>query len=395
MPRWWDSPFDVQKRTNTQEGLQKFGSMPKRKSPPVSAPTSGAEVGMGTDGNNAANASDKEVQEIAEQAFPRRPSRPQGSKAAKGELAVHSKREKIMQKQVLASERMAEASLLKATAMQDQCALSLFMMSTGEGLTEQAQRYIELRRTEEIERLERRIESERRAAELAKVEHERLLKECSYEAPRCRRGCAPAAPTSPAVTAAPPRTPEPAIANSAAGTFHFLNFLFSCFEAPVMAFGHLLDFFSTASQLLSWLSAPAVIFFCASELTSWPLAFGTYCIFFLCFGAHLVAFGLRHLLYFFLCFRAHLLAFGTCCIFFLCFGAHLMAFGTCCIFLLCFGAHVMAFGTCCIFFLCFGAHVMAFSHGHLLYFFLVLGSSSDGLRPPPPAVFLSCASKLI
>ena len=117
VPRWWDLPFDVQKRTNTQEGLQKFGSMAKRKSPPVSAPTSGAEAGTGMDGNDTANASDEEVQEIGEQAFPCRPSRPQGSKAAKGELAAHSKREKIMQKQVLASQRMAEASLLKATAM--------------------------------------------------------------------------------------------------------------------------------------------------------------------------------------------------------------------------------------------------------------------------------------
>ena len=219
MPRWWDLPFDVQKRTSTQEGLQKFGSMPKRKSLPGSAPTSAAEAGTGTDGNDAANASDEEVEDIAEQAFPRRPSRPQGSKATKGELAAHSKREKIMQKQVLASERMAEASLLKATAMQDQCALSLFTMPTGEGLTEQARRYIEVRRTKEIERLEWCIESERRAAELAKLEHKRLLKEGSYEAPRSRRGRSAAAPTSPVVTAAPPRAPKPAIANAAVCTF--------------------------------------------------------------------------------------------------------------------------------------------------------------------------------
>ena len=104
VPRWWDSPFDVQKRTNTQEGLQKFGSMLKRKSPPGSAPTSAAEAGTGTDSNDAMNASDEEVEEIAEQAFSRRPSWPQDSKAAKGELTAHSKREKIMQKQVLGSE---------------------------------------------------------------------------------------------------------------------------------------------------------------------------------------------------------------------------------------------------------------------------------------------------
>ena len=219
VPRWWDSPFDVQKRTSTQEGLQKFGSMPKRKSPPSSASTSAAEAGTGTDGNDAANASDEEVEEIVEQAFPRCPSRPQGSKAAKRELAAHAKREKIMQKQVLASERMAEASLLKATAMQDQCALSLFTMPTGEGLTEQARRYIELRRMEEIERLERRILSEHRAVELAKLEHERLLKERSYDGPRSRHGRGAAAATSPVVTVAPPCVLEVAIANADAGTF--------------------------------------------------------------------------------------------------------------------------------------------------------------------------------
>ena len=219
VPRWWDSPFNVQKRTNTQEGLQKFGSMPKRKLPPGSAPTSVAEASTGTDGNDAANASNEEVEEIAKQAFPQRPSRPHGSKAAKGELVAHSKREKIMQKQVLASERMAKASLLKATTMQDQSALSLFTMPTREGLTEQAWRYIELRCMDEIERLERRIELERRAAELAKLEHERLLKERSYEAPHGRRGRGAAAPMLPAVTAAPPRAPEPTIANAAADMF--------------------------------------------------------------------------------------------------------------------------------------------------------------------------------
>ena len=103
--------------------------------------------------------------------------------------------------------------------MQDQCALSLFTMPTGEGLTEQARQYIELCRTKEIERLERRILSERRATELAKLEHERLLKERSYDGPRSRRGRGAAAATSLAVTIAPPCAPEAAIANAGAGTF--------------------------------------------------------------------------------------------------------------------------------------------------------------------------------
>ena len=170
--------------------------------------------------------------------------------------------------------------------MQDQCALSLFTMPTGEGLTEQAQRYIELWCTEEIERLERRIESERRAAELVMVEHERLLKERSYEAPRSRRGRAPAAPTSPAVTTAPPRAPEPAIANSAASMFHFLNCLFSCSGGHAMAFG------------------TCCLFIFASHV----MAFGTCCHFFLLRRS---SDGLRHLLLF--CFGSGgpVMAFGS------------------------------------------------------------------------------------
>lgn len=48
---------------------------------------------------------------------------------------------------------MAEALLVKATAMQDQFALKLFTMPSHEGLTDQAQKYIELWRTEEMESL--------------------------------------------------------------------------------------------------------------------------------------------------------------------------------------------------------------------------------------------------
>ena len=74
-------------------------------------------------------------------------------------------------------------------------------------------------------------------------------------------------------------------------------FFFRCFEAPVLAFNHFLDFVFVASKLLSWLSATSCIFFCcfeapvlafaqflyfffvASKLLSWLSA--TSCIFFL------------------------------------------------------------------------------------------------------------------
>ena len=145
-------------------------------------------------------------------------------------------------------------------------------MPTGEGLTEQARRYIELCRTEEIERLEQRIESERRVAELAKVEHKRLLKERSYKAPHSRHGRAAAAPMLSAITAAPPRTPEPAIANAAIGMFHFLYFFF------------------VASKLLSWPSATSCNFFLLLRSSCRGLR-PPPVLFFCCLEAPVVAFG--------------------------------------------------------------------------------------------------------
>lgn len=83
VPRWFDTPIDVQRRANTQDTLQKTASMSKRKSPPTSAP----EEGTGRDGNDIAAASDEEVQVVAEEEFPRRPTRPQGSEKGVGVIS--------------------------------------------------------------------------------------------------------------------------------------------------------------------------------------------------------------------------------------------------------------------------------------------------------------------
>lgn len=48
------------------------------------------------------------------------------------------KREKILVSQARATETMAKASLRKANALQDQCAMSLFTMPLEEGMTEEA-----------------------------------------------------------------------------------------------------------------------------------------------------------------------------------------------------------------------------------------------------------------
>ena len=81
------------------------------------------------------------------------------------------KREKILVSQARATETMAEASLRKANALQDQCAMSLFTMPGLESMTEEARKYFTLRRQEEIQRLERRMRLERQAAELEELEH--------------------------------------------------------------------------------------------------------------------------------------------------------------------------------------------------------------------------------
>lgn len=163
--------------------------MAKRKSPPAGvaeAPTEGAGSG---------NASEEDVAVISPVGFPARPSRPQGTKSAKADYAAQGKRDKILHSQARATETMALASLRKANALQDQCALSLFTMPLEEGLTEEARKYFMLRRQEEIQRLEGRIEAEQRQAELEAIEHERLLKERNVEAPieeqaQPRRSCA-------------------------------------------------------------------------------------------------------------------------------------------------------------------------------------------------------------
>ena len=135
VPRWWDSPVDVQRRS-TEISPRGVG-MGKRKSPPTIAP----EVGMADE----PSAKEDEVVVVASPTgFSPRPTRPQGSKATKADLLQQKKREKVLQSQARATETMAEPSLRKANALQDQCAMSLFTMLLEEGMTEEARRYFTL-----------------------------------------------------------------------------------------------------------------------------------------------------------------------------------------------------------------------------------------------------------
>jgi len=194
--------------------------MNKRKSP--SSPTIASEVGM-ADERSAEE--DEVVVEVSPTGFvaanptgfvaanptgfPPRPTRPQGSKAAKADLVQQKKREKILVSQARTTETMAEASLRKANALQDQCAMSLFTMPLEEGMTEEARRYFTLRRQEEIERLERRMRVERRAAELEELEHAKLIKDRNLEASTSRKRAVSVVPFD---TPAPPWAPSPTAA---------------------------------------------------------------------------------------------------------------------------------------------------------------------------------------
>jgi hypothetical protein len=118
VPRWWDSPVDVQRRSVAAEINPRGVGMGKRKSPPTIA----VEVGMADEDG----AEEEEVIVASPTGFLPRPTRPQGSKAAKAEQHQQKKRETILHSQARATETMAEASLRKANALQDQCAMSLF-----------------------------------------------------------------------------------------------------------------------------------------------------------------------------------------------------------------------------------------------------------------------------
>jgi hypothetical protein len=197
---------DVQRRSAAAEISPRSVGMGKRKSPPTNAP----EAGIADDGS----AEEEEVVVVqSPSGFPPRPARPQGSKAAKAELVQQKKREKILVGQARATESMAEASLLKATAPQDQCAMSLFTMPMEEGMSDEAKRYFTLRRQEEIHRLERRMRLERRAAEL---EHSKQLNAGNLEATTSRRPIrgAVASPAVPIDSPAAPWAPSPTIADT-------------------------------------------------------------------------------------------------------------------------------------------------------------------------------------
>ena len=91
--------------------------------------------------------------------------------------------------------------------------MSLFTMPLEEGMADEARRYFTLRQQEEIHCLERRMRMERRAAELEKLEHKKLLKVGNLQASSSRIRAALVVPVD---TPAPAWAPSPTNADSGA-----------------------------------------------------------------------------------------------------------------------------------------------------------------------------------
>lgn len=81
----------------------------------------------------------------------------------------------MLKSQARAAEQMAVANMRKAAVMEDQAGMSLFCLPIGDDLDEEAREYFKFRRKEEMERIKRRMESERRTAEREEIDHDRFV----------------------------------------------------------------------------------------------------------------------------------------------------------------------------------------------------------------------------
>ena len=122
---------------------------------------------------------------------------PRRQKAAKQDLLEAGRRDSILKTQARATEQMAAANMRKAEAMQDHSdsAMTLFMMNLEE-LDQGAREYFQLRRMEELERIKRRIEAEKRVPDREIAEHDKLMLEREADVQRGKRPRTAAAPRS-------------------------------------------------------------------------------------------------------------------------------------------------------------------------------------------------------
>ena len=170
VPRWWESPFEVQKRSHGGEGSPGGSAMAARIAAVPVPPGVAIDV-QEHDGVIAEGEGLGSVESAARELV-----RPKGQKAAKQDLLEAGRRESILKSQARATRQMAAANMRKAQAMQDHSAMTLFKMNL-EDLDESAREYFQLRRQEELERIKRRIVAEKRVAKREIAEHEKLLQE--------------------------------------------------------------------------------------------------------------------------------------------------------------------------------------------------------------------------
>jgi hypothetical protein len=204
VPRWWESPLDVQKRNHGGEGSPGGVAMAARRAAVHTQPAAVVE-GDAVEGASAEGEGFGSVESTARELV-----RPRGQKASKQDLVEVGRRDSILKSQARATEQMAAANMRKAEAMQDHSAMALFKMNLDE-LDQGAREYFELRRSEEMERIRRRIDAEKRVADQERVEHDRLMLEREADGLRGKRPrTAPtnAAPVT-AQTAPSPRIPAP------------------------------------------------------------------------------------------------------------------------------------------------------------------------------------------
>ena len=226
--RWWESPLEVQKRTHGGEGSPGGSAMAARISV-VHVPPGVAIDVQEHDGAIAEGEGLGSVESAARELV-----RPRGQKVAKQDLLEARRRESILKSQARATEQMVAANMRKAEAMQDHSTMTLFKMNL-EDLDEGAREYFQPRRQEELERIKRRIDAEKRVAEREIAEHEKLLQEQQereadvqrQNRPRTApRGTPPAPPTTTPLPTPPTATPPSTRDDSALpGTSQMLHIL--------------------------------------------------------------------------------------------------------------------------------------------------------------------------
>jgi hypothetical protein len=227
-PRWMETPQERQNRTIPPSIVEE--EPPRRAMTPTAGDDDVDDI--------AGEAGDFGVQDPAPaapvrqrqcSATPAKRGRPLGGKATKDEQQKRHQRDQGVKKQEKVTADIAAANYKKAQVLEDQAALSLFIMPDDRPLSNEAAEYLQLRKEEELLKLRERVlerkanlakaaaarvrqevvaaeEATRRAAEIAEVQGRRQPAARSKEVRTTPRRISPTRSPLPAATAqaAPP-----------------------------------------------------------------------------------------------------------------------------------------------------------------------------------------------